>query len=169
MNTQIKKSSQIIQGILTGIGLWVFGHLLSGRLSFVEDIELYKTGPLIFAFPILFAVFCILVANYSVKTGKGIYYKTSIICFLLPAFCWMISAPLSLVIGSKIPVISSIADILQLILLLPCVSMVSIYNQLAIVIGIETDGIKLVLISVAYFLPMLAGILMSIIIYRHQS
>ncbi len=33
MNTQSRKSTQIFQGILTGIGLWIFGHLLSGRLS----------------------------------------------------------------------------------------------------------------------------------------
>ena len=62
MNTP-KKSTQIIQGVFTGIGLWIFGHLLSGRLSFVEDIELYPTGPLIFAFPIVFAIACIYCKN----------------------------------------------------------------------------------------------------------
>lgn len=169
MNSQSKKSTQIIQGILTGIGLWVFGHLLSGRLSFVEDIELYKTGPLIFAFPVLFAVTCILVANYSIKTGKGIYYKTSTISFSLPAFCWVISYLLSFIIELRIPVISFIADIMLLILSLPCVSMVSVYSQLLTVIGTGVDGIKLILISGAYFLPMLIGIIMSIKIYKDKS
>lgn len=166
MNTQSKKSTQIIQGILTGIGLWIFGHLLSGRLSFVEDIELYSTGPLVFAFPVVFAITCILIAKYSVKTGKDIYYKTSLIYFLLPAFCWAISYLISFIMELQIPVISRVADILQLIFLLPCIAMVSIYSQLLNVIGTGVDGIKLVLISVAYFLPMLIGIIMSIKIYK---
>ena len=56
MNTQSKKSAQIFQGILTGLGVWIVGHLMSGRLSFVEDLELYPTGLLVFAFPFVFAV-----------------------------------------------------------------------------------------------------------------
>lgn len=169
MNTQSKKSAQIWQGILTGIGLWFFGHLLSGRLSFVEDIELYPTGPLVFAFPLVFAIACILVAKYSVKVNKDVYYKTSIICFLLPAFCWVISLLLSFIMELKIPGISFIADVMQLILVLPCVAMLSIYYQLLTVIGTDTDGIKLILISVTYFLPMLVGVLISIKIYKDKS
>ena len=168
MNTQ-KKSTQIIQGVFTGIGLWIFGHLLSGRLSFVEDIELYPTGPLIFAFPIVFAIACILVAKHSVKYGKNAYYKTSIICFSLPAFCWVISLLLGFVMELKIPVISFIADVMQIIFILPCIAIVSIYSQLLTVIGTGTDGIKLFLISVAYFLPMLAGIIISLKIYKDKS
>lgn len=42
------KAKEILLGVVTGIGLWIFGHLLSGRLSFVEDLELYPTGPLVF-------------------------------------------------------------------------------------------------------------------------
>ena len=90
MNTQIKKSTQIFQGILTGIGLWIFGHLLSGRLTFVEDMELFPTGPLVVLFPFVFIAACILVAKYSVKTGNGVYYKASIISFLVPVLCWII-------------------------------------------------------------------------------
>lgn len=169
MNTQTKKSTQIIQGVLTGIGLWIFGHLLSGRLSFVEDIELYPTGLLIFAFPIVFAIACILIVNHSVKYGKNVYYKTSIICLSLPAICWIISYLLSFIMEKKIPVISIIADCMQLLFVLPCVAMFSIYSQLLTVIGTGTDGIKLILISVAYFLPMLAGIFISLKIYKDKS
>lgn len=155
-----------MQGLLTGIGLWIFGHLLSGRLSFVEDIELYPTGPLIFAFPIVFAIVCILIAKQSVKNNRNVYYKTSIICFSLPAFCWVIAWLLGIIMEIKIPVISFIADVLQIIFSLPCVAMLSIYNQLLTVIGTGTDGIKLILISASYFLPMLAGILLSLRIYK---
>lgn len=168
MSKENKKSTQIFQGILTGIGLWVFGHLMSGRLSFVEDIELYPTGPLVIAFPFVFAAVCISVAKYSVKTHKYIYYKTSVICFSLPAFCWIISFLLSFIMQFKIPVISFIADIFQIIFILPCVAIVSINNQLLKIIGTGTDGIKLVLIIVAYFIPMIAGILISLKIYKSK-
>ena len=69
----------------------------------------------------------------------------------------------------KIPGISFIADVMQLILVLPCVAMLSIYYQLLTVIGTDTDGIKLILISVTYFLPMLVGVLISIKIYKDKS
>lgn len=164
MNTQIKKSIQIFQGILTGIGLWIFGHLMSGRLSFVEDIELYPTGPLVIAFPFIFAAACILVAKYSAKTKKDVYYKTSMICFSLPALCWIISMLLSFIMELKLPVISFIADVIQLVFILPCVAMVSIYSQLLTVIDTGTDGIKLILI-----IPMLIGMLISIKIYKDNS
>lgn len=169
MNSQNKKTTQVFQGILTGIGLWIFGHLLSGRLAFVEDIELYPTGPLVFVFPFVFAVACILVAKYSVRVNKDTYYKTSIICFSLPAFCWIISLILSFIMELKVPVISFVADVFQLIFILPCVAMLSIYSQLLAVIETGTDGIKLILISVAYFIPMLVGILISVKIYKDNS
>lgn len=169
MNTQSKKSTQIFQGILTGIGLWVFGHLLSGRLAFVENIELYPTGPLVIAFPFIFAAACILVTKYSVRADKGAYYKTSMICFSLPALCWIISLLLSFIMELKVPVISFIADVMQLIFIFPCVAMLSIYYQLLTVLGTGTDGIKLVLISVAYFIPMLGGMLISLKIYKDNS
>lgn len=48
-------------------------------------------------------------------------------------------------------------------------AMLSIYYHLLTVIGTETDGIKLILISAAYFLPMYAGVLISIKIYKEKS
>ncbi len=169
MDIQSKKTAQIFRGILTGIGLWIFGHVLSGRLSFVEDIELYPAGPLVFAFPLVFAVVCISVAKHSAKFNKFAYYKTSMICFLLPVFCWAFTLLLGFIMELEIPGISFIADVMQLIFVLPCVAMLSIYYQLLTVIGTETDGIKPVLISAAYFLPMLAGVLISIKIYKGKS
>ena len=169
MSTENKKSAQIFWGILTGIGLWFFGHLMSGRLAFVEDIELYPTGPLVIAFPFIFAAACISVSKYSVKTNKDIYYKTSMICFSLPAFCWIISYLLSLIMELRIPVISFIADILQLIFIFPCIAAMSIFYQLLTVIGNGTDGIKLFLICTAYCIPMIAGLLISLKIYKDKS
>ena len=148
MNTANKKSTQIFLGILSGIGLWAFGHLLSGRLSFVEDIVLFPAGPLVLIFPFLFIAACILVAKHSAKTGKDIYYKTSIICFATPAICWIMSQLFSFIFELNIPVISSIADILVLVFMLPSIGMFSMYVQISNVIGLETYGIQSILKSV---------------------
>ncbi len=165
MNTVNKKSTQIFYGILTGIGLWVFGHLLSGKLSFVEDIDLYNTGILVFLFPYIFALCCILVAKYSVKSKNLIYFKTSLICFTLPAFCAAVTFLLGFIMELKIPVISSIADISQLIFILPVVPALSIFYKMLELFGTETDGIKLVLLIALNLLPIIIGLIFSIKIY----
>ena len=169
MNTQRKKSTQIFLGILSGIGIWIIGHLMSGRLAFVENLELYPTGPLVFGFPLIFAAACVLIAKYAVKVNEGAYFKTSIICFSLPAFCWVVSNILSYIIELKLPVVSFVADILVLIFVFPCIAMLSIYYQFLDVIGNDFDGIKLVLISAVYILPMIIGILVSLKIYKDKS
>ena len=166
MNTQIKKSTQIFQGILTGIGLWIFGHLLSGRLAFVENMELYPTGPLVILFPFVFIAACILVAKYSVKTGNDVYYKASIISFVVPVLCWIIFLLLNIITEVKVPVLSSVAEIVLVVFIFPCVPVFSIFWQFLTVIGSNAVGIKMVLPGIVYFLPMLIGMLISIKIYK---
>lgn len=169
MNTKSKKSAQIFLGILTGIVVWIIGHLMSGRLSFVEDMELYPTGPLVLIFPFVFAAACMLVAKYSAKSGKDVYYKTSMICFSLPPVCLEMAQLFAYIMELKVPIISRIADVVALIFTLPTIAMFSIFYQLLDFIGTGTDGIKLVLIIASYFLPMLAGVLISIKIYKDNS
>ena len=106
-----KKSTQIFLGFLSSVGLWAFGHLLSGRLSFVEDIVFFNAGPLVLIFPFVFIAACILVAKYSAKAGKDIYYKSAIIFFAMPAVCWIMSQLFSFIFELNIPIVSSIADI----------------------------------------------------------
>lgn len=168
MNTQTKKSTQIFQGIFTGIGMWIFGHLLSGRLAFVEDIQLYPTGPLVILFPFVFAGGCILIAKHSVSTGKDTYFITSMICFWGPVFCLIISMFLGFVMELNVPVISRIFDILQMIFIFPCVATLSIFYQFLDSIGTDADGIVLILISVAYLVPMFVGTIVSIKIYKDE-
>lgn len=164
MNT-VKKSTQIFHGILTGIGLWIFGHLLSGKLSFVEDIELYETGFLVFLFPYVFALSCILVTKYSVKSEKPIYFKTSLICFLLPVFCAAILFLLGFIMELEIPVISFIADITQIIFILPVVPALSVFSRMLELFGTGTDGIKLVFLIALNLLPIVISLIFSIKIY----
>lgn len=169
MNTQSKKSTQIFQGILSGIGIWIVGHLMSGRLAFVENIELYPTGPLVFAFPLVFAIACILIAKYAVKANKGTYFKSSIICFSLPALCWAVCNLLAVIMELKVPAISFVADILALIFTFPCVAMLSIYWQFLDVIGNDIDGIKMFFVSFIFIIPMIIGVLVSLKIYKDNS
>ena len=168
MNTQTKKSTQIFQGIFTGIGMWIFGHLLSGRLAFVENIELYPTGPLVILFPFVFAGVCILIAKHSVGVGKDTYFITSMICFWVPVLCLIISMLLGFAMEINVPVISHIFDILQLIFIFPSVATLSIYYQFLYSIGTDADGIVLILISVAYLVPMIVGTIVSIKIYKDE-
>ena len=168
MNMKREKMMQILHGILTGIVLWIIGHLLSGRLSFVEDIELYPTGPLVFVFPFIVAATCILIAKYSAKYRKGIYYVTSLICLFLPAICWIISLLLEYIMELRIPVVSFVADIILLIFILPCIAMLSMIYQVVYITGADGNGIMLMIIPVVYFLPMIAGMLISIKIYKNK-
>ncbi len=169
MNKNSNKIVQVFHGILTGVLIWIMGHLLSGRLSFVENIELYPTGPLVFIFPFIVAAACILIAIYSAKKRKGIYYVTSMICLFIPAICWIIASLLAYIMELRIPVVSFAADIMQLIFILPCVAMLSMIYQVVDVTGVDGYGITLIIISVAYFLPMIAGMLISMKIYKNKS
>ena len=161
-----KKSTQIFLAFLSSVGLWAFGHLLSGRLSFVEDIVIFSAGPLVLIFPFVFIVACILVAKHSAKTGKDIYYKSSIVFFAMPAVCWIMSQLFSFIFELNIPIISSIADILVVVFMLPSIGMFSMYVQISNIIGIETYGMQSVLLSAIFFAPMLIGILYSVKVYR---
>ena len=161
-----KKSTQIFLAFLSSVGLWAFGHLLSGRLSFVEDIVFFSAGPLVLIFPFIFIAACLLVAKHSAKTGKTIYYKSSIVFFAMPAVCWIMSQLFSFIFELNIPIISFIADILVVVFMLPSIGMFSMYVQISNVLGIDTYGMQSVLLSVIFFIPMLIGILYSIKVYK---
>ncbi len=159
MNTEKKKSKGIALGILSAIGLWIAGHLLSGKLSFIEDIELYPTGYLVLAFPFVAAAALILAAKYFSKVGKS-YYPAFVIAFVTPVACLALSFLLILFEQSN-PVVGVISFVLAL-LMAPLFSIISQYDAL---LGYYVDGIKLILLYAAYFVPILVGLAVSIKIY----
>lgn len=163
MKTKNKKSAQIIYGILTAVALWISAILLSGQLPLGENIELYHTGPLVIIFPFVFLAFCISVAKYSAKSHKATYYKTSIVCFIVPFIGWILSLLLNFIAQETTPVIQYIANYISLIFTVP---LVSVYLQLISLLPISTDGLILILISIAYFIPMVVGFLVSLKIYN---
>lgn len=163
INTQGKKSTQIFLGVLSGVGVWILGLLMSGRLAFVEDMELYPTGKLILAFPIVFAVLCVIIAKYSARTGKRVYYISSMVSLLFPLLSMLISTTLGEISDRGIPVISYAAEFLIMFFMLPYVPMFSISYQVIDAI----DGsmfAMMVCIAVA-----LAGVIVSVIIYKKEE
>ena len=72
----------------------------------------------------------------------------------------------SFIFELNIPIISSIADILVVVFMLPSIGMFSMYVQISNIIGIETYGMQSVLLSAIFFAPMLIGILYSVKVYR---
>ena len=160
MNTESKKSTQIFLGILSGIGIWLIGFLMSGRLAFVEDMELYPTGKLILGFPFVLAFLCIMIAKYSARAGKRAYYITAMISLLFPLLSMLISSVLGGISGWDIPVISDVAEFLVMFFMLPYVPAFSICYQ--IIDATNSHGLAIALCSVVA----LIGILVSIKIYR---
>lgn len=163
MKTQSKKITQIIYGILTALVLWGSGILLSGRIVTGDTISLYRAGALTIIFPFIFLGACILIAKYSANKNMPVYYKTSIICFIIPFIGWILSSLLYFIAQETTPVFLYIANYISLIFAVP---LVSVYHQLLSLIPTGTDGAILVLLSIAYFIPMVVGILISLTIYK---
>lgn len=163
MKTQNKKITQIIYGILTALVLWGTGILLSGRIVTGDTISLYRAGALTIIFPFIFLGACILIAKHSANKNMPVYYKTSIICFIIPFIGWILSLLLNFIAQETTPVFLYIANYISLIFTVP---LVSVYHQLLSLIPTGTDGIILILISLAYFIPMLVGILVSLKVYK---
>ena len=84
MKKEKSKFLDILFGILTAIVVYVAGFLMSGRLLFAEDMELYETGYAVLAFPFLFAIICVLIELFSTSKNRPVYFKTSMVCFVLP-------------------------------------------------------------------------------------
>ncbi|MBQ7115924.1 MAG: hypothetical protein IJN94_05865 [Clostridia bacterium] len=163
MKTQNKKITQIILGILTALVLWGSGILLSGRIVTGDTISLYRAGALTIIFPFIFLGACILIAKYSANKNMPEYYKTSIICFILPFIAWIICLLLNSIAQVTTPIFSYIANYISLIFTVP---LISVYQQLLSLIPTGTDGAILVLLSIAYFIPMVVGVLISLKVYK---
>ena len=163
MKTQNKKITQIILGILIAFLLWGIAILLSGRIVTGDTISLYRAGALTIIFPFIFLGACILIAKYSANKNMPAYYKTSIICLVLPFIAWIISLLLNSIAQVTTPIFSYIANYISLIFTVP---LVSVYHQLLSLIPTGTDGVILVLISIAYFIPMVVGVLISLKVYK---
>lgn len=161
-----KKAKEFILGIFTAIGLWIFGHLLSGRLMFVEELELYPTGPLVFLFPFAFAAACILIAKYSVKNNKQTYFKTSLISFFNPFICILLALLTQMLAENTRPMtlFRIVAEILNIIFVLPIISLISIISQMFNAMDNLSETAALIII-LANLIPIIAGAIISIRIF----
>lgn len=163
MSSEPKKSTQAFFGILSGIGIWLLGLLMSGRLAFVEDMELYPTGKLILSFPIVFAVLCVIIAKYSARAGKRVYYISSIVSLLFPLLAMLISTMLGSVSEWEIPVISDVAEFLIMFFMLPYVPAFSIFSQI-----IDATNTNIFLMCGCVLIASV-GVLASVLIYKKEE
>lgn len=175
MKTKSKTFLQILQGFFSSIAVFLSGYILSGRISIIENIEFYPAGKLVFAFPFVFALLCILIAKYSVKTSKKTYFKASFICLSVPVFVFLFSlllagfieltsTPSDTHVGNQI-----IPEGIQLLLLLPGAPLIETYYHLFLFAGNNPETIKIILMNALFFIPIILGLLASVIIYRRDS
>lgn len=162
MNTKMNKAAQIFLGILSGIGIWIIGILMSGKLALGEVVNLYPARKIVFAFPVIVTVLCIVIAKYSAKAHKKAYYISSMISLIYPLFSMLISSIFGNITALEIPVISRLSEISVMFFMIPYIPLYSIYYQI-------TDITNHYLITPAVCgIISLAGMLISIKVYKNN-
>ena len=162
MNTKMNKAAQIFLGILSGIGIWIIGILMSGKLALGEVVDLYPTGKIVFAFPIIVTILCIIIAKYSAKTDKSLYYASSMVSLIYPLFAMLISFILTNLSALEIPVISGLSGRSVIFFMIPYIPLYSIFYQITDI----TDQ-YLMAMSICVAIP-LVGMLVSIKVYKNN-
>ena len=160
MNIRTNKATQIFLGIMSGIGIWLIGFLMSGKLALGEVIDLYPTGKIVFAFPIVVAILCIIIAKYSAKAGAKLYYISSIASFIYPLFSMLIGFILTNLSALEIPVISRLSEISVMFFMIPYIPLLSIFYNITDI----TDHFMIAIILCGII--SLAGMLISIKVYK---
>lgn len=162
MNIRTNKATQIFLGILSGIGIWLIGFLMSGKLALGEVVDLYPTGKIVFAFPIVVTILCIIIAKYSAKTDKSLYYASSMVSLIYPLFAMLIGFILTNLSALEIPVISGLSERSVILFMIPYIPLYSIFYQITDI----TDQ-YLMAMSICVAIP-LVGMLVSIKVYKNN-
>lgn len=162
MNIRTNKATQIFLGILSGIGIWLIGFIMSGKLALGEVVDLYPTGKIVFAFPIVVTILCIIIAKYSAKTDKSLYYASSMVSLIYPLFAMLIGFILTNLSALEIPVISGISERSVILFMIPYIPLYSIFYQITDI----TDQ-YLMAMSICVAIP-LVGMLVSIKVYKNN-
>lgn len=165
MTKEKNKFAEAVLGILTGITLWVIGQLISGRLAFVEYMELYETWILVFLFPPLFFGTCIWLAKYSAKNRTNAYFISAMIMFFVPVIAYVLAILLSL-FENVFFVIDIIVAILSM-LVTPALSIVYKMFECIDELGMS-ELASSIMILLVNLVPMTAGLVCSINIYKKQ-
>ena len=162
MNAKMNKAAQIFLGILSGIGIWIIGLLMSGKLALGELVDLYPAGKIVFAFPVIVTVLCIIIAKYSAKAHKKAYYISSTISLIYPLFSMLISSIFCNITALEIPFISRLTEISAIFFMIPYIPLYSIFYQITDI----TDQ-YLMAMSICVAIP-LVGMLVSIKVYKNN-
>ena len=163
MQKEKSKFLDILFGTLTAVGVYVAGILMSGRLVFAVEIELYETGYAVLAFPFLFAIICILVGMYSVRKNRTVYFKASMISLVLPAIGSILIACLALLMNclDNLGLPSDIFGYLEIVFCIFFVPLSSIFSKIYYALN-EHAILSILFMAV----PMLAGYIFAIVKYK---
>lgn len=156
------KVKQVLLGILSGFLMWAVGLLLSGRLAIVEDMVFHNAEFLSFAFPFLASGACIWLALYSAKNKREVYFKTTLIYLFIPYILYGLTILLTLV---NLDWMIIIFDYLTMI---PLMSIVTAMFACLDKTGLS-EMAETVIIIATLLLPMIAGLVASVIVYNKKS
>lgn len=163
------KFKEILSGIMTAIALWLCGFLLAGRLSFVEDLELYPTGPLVFVFPFVIAAACVFIMKYSLKKDRILYFKSFAVSFFAPLLFFFVIMLLSLITPESNPILYRVADVLTAVLIVFTIAPTSIMYQMFSIVPSDTEAVRWLIISALTLVPVIAGLIYSFVLYKKHT
>lgn len=162
MTNQNKSKHKVIQvllGILSSALLWSAGLLMSGNLVGGDILEFHEAGFLSFIFPPLFFGACVLLAVYSAKRKKDAYFKTTLICLSIPIIAYY---------GLAVPFDAFAAPPFVMFVIFPSMPPAGVLG--GIYECLDKTGLSDIMVYVMSILlniiPMLAGLVSSIIIYK---
>ncbi len=167
----MKKSKllQIIAGVLTAVFVWGIAPFFAGVFVFGDLLDFADTGILPFVYPLFFCAVLIAVGIYAGKKSKPYYFKSALISFASPAgfglLLWVIQLIGEFVTGS----FASPLVFLGLPAALPLSVAEGMYESLDN-FGLKSyDTITTVIVIAAMAIPIAAGFIGSIVLYKRNT
>ena len=158
-NQNIHKVIQVLLGLLSGALLWAVGLLMSGNLVGGDILEFHDAGFLSFIFPPLFFASCVLLAVYSAKSKKEAYFKTTLICLFIPIIAYY---------GLALPFDAFTTPPLVMLIIFPSMPPAGVLSGICNCLDKTglSDNMVYVISILLNVIPMLAGLVTSIIVYK---
>lgn len=155
---------QIICGLLLSFGVWLSGILLSGRILFVEEMELYQAGPLVLLFLPVYVFACVFASKYALKNQSKAFYASAIAGLVFPAVTAVACILLDPLYGDTVlfQIVSAIIFGFSIF----SIPINSVFVQL-ISLGSEPYTEKVLVVLGAAV--MLSGLIASVVIYKREQ
>ena len=165
------KIKEIFFGIFTAVVLWIVGNLLAGRAVFPSEFfdapalrVIFQAGYLVFAFPLVFMLWCLWISRYARKNRKRNLLRANLICLFVPLAFLALHSFLAIS-----HIIYGIPDDANLLLLASGYPLLAEYVQVLQLMGQDPGVLKQLLYFAVFFIPMFSGLIISFINYRKIS